>query len=318
MSNLKDYTAADGVPWKLMQHRRAITADHRIRPIHLQLSPTNRCCCKCPWCSCSGVDRQQEIPIKEIIEILDLYKAYGTMAVTITGGGEPLMHRNFHKILDACSANMLDVGIVSNGHLFTKLEAPTRKLFHESVTWCRLSITDTVGEYDTDMIRAIITEYPSVAFGISFTVVPPTNLGTVERLCILANSYENLTHIRFVCNILDPSIPEMERVKCTATKLTAKGIYQERVARHRGAKNCLIGLVKPFIYSDGYLYPCCGVQYAIRGKECTLPVEMRLGHWTEYLKVKGFDGSICDVCYYTDYNIWLNHLIQKPVHPNFI
>ena len=40
-------------------------------------------------------------------------------------------------------------------------------------------------------------------------------------------------------------------------------IYQGRKKFSRGSAKCLISLIKPLIGSDGNVYPCCGVQYAL-------------------------------------------------------
>jgi organic radical activating enzyme len=45
------------------------------------------------------VERADEIPLNKMLEILENIKSIGVKAVTYSGGGEPLSHKNIQSIL---------------------------------------------------------------------------------------------------------------------------------------------------------------------------------------------------------------------------
>ena len=59
-----------------------------------------------------------------------------------------------------------------------------------------------------------------------------------------------------------------------------------------GVKDCFISKLKPIIHADGYLYPCCGIQYASGDpqEQRHFPPSFRMGHWRDFHKIGVFDG----------------------------
>jgi len=85
------YSAAGAFPIKVLLHDRLIQKIRRkgkIMPIHVQLSPTNKCNLNCSFCSCSERDKKLELSYDEIDEIMTKAKACGCESVTITGDAQ--------------------------------------------------------------------------------------------------------------------------------------------------------------------------------------------------------------------------------------
>jgi len=102
-------------------------------------------------------------------------------------------------------------------------------------------------------------------------------------------------------------------------------ILQNRASYTRGSSRCWLALVKPVVDVDGMMYPCCGAQYAVRGGDNRLPSRLCMGNIdnfiSEYLgPQKPFDGSICDKCYYSEYNDVLGKIkeMQHLEHVEFV
>jgi len=319
MSKLHSYTAAGEMPWKLIQNKNAIIQGH-INPIHIQLIPTNRCNGNCSWCSCSKVDRTLELGIKEIREIIEEFALLGAQAITITGGGEPTIHPDFMNILVACGRFGYKIGMVTNGVMIPKGKFEY-DLLNQLLTWLRISVYDPEGDYDTSLIEKIALLLPEVDIGISFTVTDKVNIKIAQAVCDLAAITPNITHIRFVEDILHANeeylLQAMAMVEKACRDLTTKAIYQYRNIFTRGTEQCLISLLKPLINADGYVYPCCGVQYATSELR-TMPEQFRMCKWHEFKYQKAFDGSICRKCYYTKYNDVLSNLIADLDHKEFV
>jgi hypothetical protein len=314
--NVKSYTSASGLPWKLLQNKGSII-DGRIRPIHIQFSPTNNCNANCKWCSCSGVDRELEMGIDEIEEMLEYFAAHGTKAITITGGGEPTLHPDIRKILLACKKNDIHVGLVTNGLLWGKPDANITYA-DDLITWIRMSTVRPDGKPRPDRVINLCRHLPNVAIGVSFTVPKDVNIDAAIAICQVANGLPNLTHIRFVSDILNPDDATMVTVKEACDGLTDKAIFQTRSKFTRGMNPCYISKLKPYIDADGEVYPCCGVQYAIPSDLRRLPPRFKMGNWRDFCHVPPFDGSICQVCYYEQYNLSIKNMTEPIQHERFV
>ena len=77
-----------------------------------------------------------------------------------------------------------------------------------------------------------------------------------------------------------------------------------------------------FYTSYGILIHNCGIQYARENSDLSMPVDMRMCHWTELKDMvnlqKCYDGSDCVRCYYNNYNELLNLLTSDIKHRNFL
>ena len=310
------YTAAGEMPWKLLRAEGAI-GDGKIRPVHLQLIPTNRCNGRCPWCSCANVDRAEELGDGELLAVLRFFAKRGTQAVTFTGGGEPTLHRALVPALLMARQWGMECGLVTNGLVWSRAKRTELELADEALTWARMSIVDTVGRYDCDRVARFCENLPRVDVGVSFTVTEGVNLETAAALCRLAERAPNLTHVRFVQDIVQPDRASMDRLVARCQPLSAKAIFQYRDRFQPGAAACLLSRLKPLIGADGHVYPCCGVQYAAEDARC-LPARFRMGHWSEFDRLVPFDGSICRKCFYGPYNETLARLIAPMHHEAFV
>ena len=316
---INSYTSAGLMPWKLLQHKNAVV-DGSIRPIHLQLIPTNKCNQNCIWCSCSKVDRTKELSIEEIRDIFKEFATLGTEAVTITGGGEPTVHKDFESILVSAIRNGIKCGVVSNGINLVN-NSIDMDILNNTLTWLRVSVYNTHESYDARIIEEIGRLLPDVDIGVSFTVAQGTKVEIAKNVCTAAVVTPNVTHVRFVQDILHANdkynISSMDWIKKNCQTITHKAIFQYRNIFTQGCEQCLISLLKPMIGADGYVYPCCGVQYA--GKELrTLPENFRIGKWDTFKYANSFNGSICSRCYYDEYNRVLSNLIQPLHHKEFV
>src|SRR5665647_2876231 len=117
MSKINSYTSAGSVPYKMFRNGKLLSfLEAKIIPqVHVQFIPTNRCNLGCSFCSCSERDKDLEMPISEVEEMVPFLKTLGCQSVTITGGGEPLMHPNIGGIIRLFVEDGIKVGLVTNG-----------------------------------------------------------------------------------------------------------------------------------------------------------------------------------------------------------
>ncbi len=84
-----------------------------------ELDLTNKCNNKCP--ACVGMNENgEELTWDEICMIARDLKALGNQGVIISGGGEPLMHKDFIRTLELLKNNGMQLGLNSNGLALTE------------------------------------------------------------------------------------------------------------------------------------------------------------------------------------------------------
>ena len=319
------FTAADSLPIKLITDYDAmkkIREEKVIPPIHAQFIPTNKCNMSCSFCSCAEDDRKTEMSLKDAKKIIGDLASLGTLAVTITGGGEPILHPNFNEIIECFSKHSIEIGLVTNGLLLSSIKSDTL----DKIKWCRISNSDgrhcSLG-YQQNIGRAI-SAHPEIDWSFSHVVSTTPNYLEIMTIVKFANN-NNFTHVRLVSDLLEPDEVPMHLVE-SFLKLkqidTSIVIFQPRKKANPGGP-CYIGYIKPLIGADCKVYACCGVQYAFDPPPRHLPKELCLGSAFDMKKIMKnskvpLDGSICSKCYYQNYNQVLKAAMSNIEHKNFL
>lgn len=314
MADKAAYTAASSVPVKAC-FNPGVAA---LRPVHVQWLPTNRCNLRCDFCSCSERNRSQEMPISEACGIIATLAEYGCRAVTITGGGEPLMHPQIGEMIAAFHENGIQVGLTTNGLLLDKLTP----MDLSAATWCRISNGDQRRLTDKyrDILEGAVDRGPMVNWAFSHVVSRKPNLDEIKAVVEFANDHE-FTHVRLVADILDADHVNFDSIKKALHGLDDRVIYQPR-NKHTQSAECLIGYIKPLIAPDFKMYLCCGVQYALEPASKDLPEELSMGDARNLSAV--YDGIQkpfkvkCVRCFYENYNAILRPLVHGIEHKDFI
>lgn len=246
--------------------------------------------------------------------------ALETKAVTITGGGEPLLHPNFQAIASLFLQNNISIGLVTNG---TALHLVDPWLLNQ-FTWVRISHASEriFSSTYAAKIAKLVRSCQDVDWAFSYVVQPDTTATDVTGIIDFANK-NNFTHVRLVSDLFQPSEIDMAGLKSKMSIDDSNVIYQARTLPEKGT-DCRICYLKPLIGADGNVYTCCGAQYALDPPSKFLPEELCLGTIIDLPNiVKGnadrpFDGSICRKCYYGDYNRVLSAMCSTLEHEAFV
>ena len=147
-------------PLKLVHHHERLE-ELRIHgftqtPVDVQFDLTGRCNYDCPWCyfvhgvrydNGEGVrDPSQDLETEWVLTIFQELQEMGVQGIEITGGGEPLLHRQAPTIF-ADAVSRFHVGTITNGSLLGRLPDDTLR----RVTWVRVSLNSG----SEDCFRAI-------------------------------------------------------------------------------------------------------------------------------------------------------------------
>lgn len=105
---------------KLMAHVDRWSKIERGKPIPppvlVTIDPTNKCDLNCSWCNAKTVrESRAEISTAMLESIAEFLGDWGVKAVCIAGGGEPLLHEGFERLMLALVNEQIRVGLVTNG-----------------------------------------------------------------------------------------------------------------------------------------------------------------------------------------------------------
>jgi len=256
---IESYTAADTFPTKLIQNKKVIDIHGKIIPYHIQLYPTNVCNLKCEFCSCANRNQKDELSLQDTISVLSDAAELGCKAVTISGGGEPLLHPNINEIIEIINDLGMKVGLTTNGIALSNIKIGNLR---KNITWLRISHSDLrEWTWDYEIKIAEILKYcGAVDWGFSYVVTDNINFEMLQKIIKFSNK-KGAAYVRLVSNLLNLNdVSEMATIKEYLQSHDIDDsivIYQGRKEFHPGIEKCLISLLKPVINADGYIYPCC-------------------------------------------------------------
>lgn len=304
-----------GMPWKLVQCRDAIV-DGFIRPVHIKLFPTNRCNANCAFCNNRNRKTHDEIPSRELLDVIRHFHALGTRAITLGGGGEPTVHPGLNDAFSLCGELDVQVGIITNGLLWSD---ELKDLYAKKhLVWARMSVVDgESGAYDVERLRRMARNLPEVAVSSYFTVTKGADFKTAHGIAAIAEETENCTHVKFVeeTNFGAPDV--MDRLEREFAGKYPKSVFQRWEKAIPGQERCLISNLRPLVNADGYVYPCCTVG-AWESREGFSP-RNRMCRWQEYNReTPPFNGGGCRSCDWNKYNEVLTGMTTQLEHGRFV
>ena len=109
-------------------------------PVTIELDLTNHCnhrCSFCVWGEHIAVDKST-LKRETIIKCIEDMKVLGSKAITFTGGGEAMIHKNFYEILSHSKNLGYDCGLITNGSVITQKNTET---LLNNLKWIRFSMS---------------------------------------------------------------------------------------------------------------------------------------------------------------------------------
>ncbi len=125
-------------------------------PVYIRIKPINRCDHRCFYCSYNPdnkcpvsetIDYNAILPREKMLEILDDFKdmrvsdtkGIGVMAVTYSGGGEPLIYPHISEAMKKTLENRIELSIITNGQ---KLNGERAEILTQA-EWVRISASES-------------------------------------------------------------------------------------------------------------------------------------------------------------------------------
>ncbi|MEW5693626.1 MAG: radical SAM protein [Candidatus Hydrogenedentota bacterium] len=313
-------------------------------PIHIQIDLTGACNQNCTFCffrEGSRTTKKQEyiknigfLETDVVIRLIDELKRLGVKAVTFVGGGEPMIHRDFDKILNRIVKTRIKFGIVTN---LSRL--PENKLLLRKASWVRVSVDAATrrtykiihnpkDNFDFKKLKEnirLITGFTDV--GVSF-IVTTENYKEIYKAAKLFKKL-GVNYIQFK--------PEYDLFKIKTIAMLSSKINKqiEKAAKlsddrfnvinlmhriknitqpDRDFEHCYIHRYNTQIGVDGNVYPCCVLKYI---KSCSFGSIYRTSfkniwngrkrrNFISRLKIKK-----CPACWYDKTNELLNYIFKE-------
>lgn len=132
----------------------ALETGRQAAPFYIRLKPTNLCNHHCAYCTYGSgstsrktdnrdhIDHADMIPWGKLREIIHDMGTMGVRAITLTGGGEPLVYPDILEAVREIKANGIELSLITNGQL---LGGKIAEEFY-CAKWVRISFDSPVEE----------------------------------------------------------------------------------------------------------------------------------------------------------------------------
>jgi len=355
-------------PYKVIQLYDEIAAyrNHEVDlfqryPVHVKIDLTESCNQACSFCFYGDDNRDIGIKRDNITKgnhfvplavlqptLLDL-AAGGTKAITLIGGGEPLLYPHIKKILQTLSDTPMQFGVVSNGG--RPMDEELLDLLSKAA-WLRLSL-DTLDPdkylklhrpknpavdnlpHTLQNLKAMLERRKNgMAIGASFLLNPANYTEIVSFARELRDI--GLDYVEYKPMYLDRLgeqqkefflgiLPELEMVKKLATSQFKVIVLMDRMSDStfvtRDFTRCWVNGITTHIGVDGQVYPCCVLAYANGMEYGNLHEQNFRDIWLGERRLKineRLTPERCPRCWSDKTNELIEHILYETKHPNFI
>jgi MoaA/NifB/PqqE/SkfB family radical SAM enzyme len=208
------------------------------------VAPTEKCNLSCDFCSVKNRNGGYELEFHDLIEMTKRFISLGTRTVEITGGGEPLTYPYLDEYIRYLVCNRIEVGLITNG-------IGINKHLISVISWIRISanVYDRLGKID-------IPKNFYGTLGFSYVWTKESTIKGLNEIRDIAVA-NKVSYIRLVPDCLGDVQKQNSYLALVAHKVGPPVTLQKK--KFRRPQNCYWGYFKPFLYSDGYVYPCSSI-----------------------------------------------------------
>jgi len=298
---------------KLLRHPDLIQSWKEGCPVphSLQVALTEKCNLNCKFCSVANRERKYEWNLDDLISATEKFIRLGTKTVEITGGGEPLCYPDIFPYVHYLINRGMRIGLITNG-IGINLHLDWVRF----IDWLRISanVYDYLGKI----------ELPSAHMGtLGFSYVWTEGISSLETLRKIKKiALENrVDYIRLVPDCTKDIEKQNEFLEKIAEEIGPPLFLQRKI--FKSPNHCYWGYLKPFLYCDGYVYPCSSMVLNLDADK-QFHESYRVCHWTEIEKIWGetvkslVDTAKCGHCVFSHQNEMLEYSLSKQSHEEFI
>lgn len=304
-----------------------IQAGKPSSPVMIHMSLTNRCNLECDYC-CYGLrDLKLELNFDRAESAIKQFSKLGTKGLELTGGGDPSMYRRLDDVVKAGVDNGMDVGLITNG-----IKLDRFKNLYSNLQWMRISLhglnfpqlpfTEKMGATATKARM----ENPNIDIS-SVYIWTKNSEKTLEEVVSFTDQYQIPTRLTPDLTLGNQNIDEMmPYVGAQLQKYKDEGraeylfLSDFNVNTNRYHDRCYMHLVKPFVFTDGWVYDCPSLALSpdnklnVNDKFRVTTIESISEFYSKPSNHRNLD---CDFCKYSFQNHFIDDLKKPLKHNNF-
>jgi len=349
-------------PLKLLTHQEKIRTMHGggfVYPVSVEFDASNSCPHDCPFCSFGTSQshgyRQQnwvQFPTDRALTLMEELAACGVKAVTFTGGGEPLVHKQIAAIMERAASVGLEFGVVTNGFA---LKGAAQDVIAKHAKFLRVSLDAGTPETHQFTHGTATPQFHAIIANLAATRAKSSTLTIGASFCVMDQNWKEIYAAAKLVkdaggNYLEvrPTFPTDWRgdgwgsaladghvddakteILHARTHLVGDGFrvigmvdrFDALAAPKKEFSQCRTGSLTTVIGADGRIWWCC-VQ---RGQEffntASVLHQPFAAAWREAMDKKmseRIDLSTCPRCRYDSMNVVIEQAVMSDgLHANF-
>jgi MoaA/NifB/PqqE/SkfB family radical SAM enzyme len=332
---------------KLLKHLdklKKIQDNEPPSPVMAHISIINACNLTCSFCCFANRDLTDRLPLERVKKALDSFKKIGVTGIEFTGGGEPTLHPDFEEIVNYSHSLGFKLGLCTNGkNLGTKI----KKEIVSKFTWVRLGLYGFYEDYTYNLSVFEGTETTVSAAYVWDEAIETSNNPNVtgewtdSKKKILAKKFQKRENfLRMIDWVEENKIPT--RIAFNAIKKieevekdieTIRGVLSQYNLKYaflsdfnfKGSRrndHCYMHMVKPFLFTDGYIYACPSAELSIENNYNYVPESQFMvcdieGIEEFYSKPPSLRHHACKYCKYAIQNELIDDILTPTTHNQF-
>jgi MoaA/NifB/PqqE/SkfB family radical SAM enzyme len=296
-------------------------------PILLIITPTNKCNLNCDYCCFQNRDKKLELDYDFLKDSLTQFAKLGLKSVEITGGGQPTLYKHINELIDFIADDLkLDMGMNTNA-VAASLEVIKHQV--HKFKWIRLSLNFL----DEERFRNAPYLEKLKA------LIEPMQQQTNITACYIASQNTRTTYLKDVIKFAeDNQILSRIAPDCIQSKEDIQRLIQEIKPFVQDSKYCFVSdfnvylqdrpenfcamhLVKPMLFTDGYVYACPSSELSLEnGKNALEQFRVCKGDEAYQYYTEHFDTFTrsCTYCKYAKQNEILHAVLKDTDFNNFV
>lgn len=276
-------------------------------PIMLHTMPTHRCQLACEHC-CFKNRNDLQLDIDPFLYMLGVTQFWmlGTRVMELTGGGEPTLYPHLNRCLKYFLKLNMKIGLITNGISLSRISD-----FVENLSWVRVSL-NTLDYRSPVLLKTTMDLLLAKKTHFSFCYI--WNKNSLENLKIVSDFVKKY---KVTCRISPDCIQsignigyEIEEIREVLKKYDNEYLFLSdfNTTLTRRNDSCYIHLIKPALYTDGFVYPCPSAELAVENNK-KINSDFAICHASEvYMHYKDpfFKNKLCHTCSYCKYSLQQN------------
>lgn len=349
--------------WHSAEIKKMLRGEATNAPVSLEWDLSNTCNHGCAFCSFGTEESQgyrfqnwQHFPSDRAFSIIPELAAAGVQSITFTGGGEPLMHKDAPKIMQAVHDAGMSFGLVTNGALMGE---KVRGILAKHAVFVRVSLDSGTPETHQLMHRTKALQFDDIlknmaalvaaadesprtvplAVGASFCVTDANWREIIKcaaRLKVIGATYLEVrptypTTWRgdgwdFALSNIPDAVRALNdaRVACDDADFKIIGMIDRFDALETNGKpydKCRIGPLTSILGAEGSLWHCCVQRGQEAFKLANVLHQSFADAWKEAQARRMeqiIDVGKCPKCRYDNSNIALMGVATGAMHLDFV